>query len=343
VPVEAPLRHEPVVRGLWRAARADRLPHALLFQGPRGIGKYTAARWLTLGLFCERGVPEERAQPCGACPPCKQVLAGSHPDVFEMRPLPGEERYHLKEFVQRDGSPARTAEDFLRLRAVHGGKRVLLVREMERTSHSQDETQNALLKMLEEPGTDVIWILECSRPDALLATIRSRCVAVRFESLTADEVASVLRASGLEGAEAEALSRWSRGSPGDALALRARGAVDLRARVVAALAGEVPLAAARAVWEVAGTFEGKTPRAKDRERARCVLDLALRVVGDQVRARAGADAAQLPHGDVPCAGAGTGLEGALEVLLEARADVERNLDPGAVLDRAFCALAEAGR
>jgi hypothetical protein len=327
---------------LWRAARSNRLPHALVFQGPRGIGKFAAARWFVLGLFCERGLPEDGGAPCGACPACKQVLAGSHPDVFTIEPGPEEERYKLERFIPREGG-GRTAEDFLKLRALHGGYRVVLVREMERTRHSQNEVQNALLKMIEEPGRGAMWILECSRPEALLATVRSRCVPVNFEALSSEEVTQVLAQAGLEGEESRTLARWGRGSPGAALDLRARGASGLREQVVRALQGDAPLGAARAVWDVEGSFAGKTPRAKERERARCVLDLALRVVADQMRAGAGAPAETLAHGDLPALGTPVGRTRGLEVLLEARADVERNLDPGAVIDRAFCALGEAGR
>ena len=99
----------------------------------------------------------------------------------------------------------------------------------------------------------------------------------------------------------------------------------------------------RGVWDVEGVFEGKTPRAKERERARCVLDLALHVLADQTRRWAGVDAARLAHGDVEALGTPAGVARAIDVLLEARADIERNLDPGAVLDRAFCALGDAGR
>jgi DNA polymerase-3 subunit delta' len=58
-----PLGHEAAVRGLWRAAASGRLPHALLFLGPPGIGKFRAAHWLMLGLYCERGIPEVGAEP----------------------------------------------------------------------------------------------------------------------------------------------------------------------------------------------------------------------------------------------------------------------------------------
>ena len=78
--VEAPLlgAHEEVLEGLWRAAGAGRLPHALLFEGPQGIGKFAAARRLAQGLFC-RGGP---ARPCGRCDTCKKAASDNHLDLF---------------------------------------------------------------------------------------------------------------------------------------------------------------------------------------------------------------------------------------------------------------------
>ena len=339
---DEPLHHAERMRGLWRAAAAERLPHALLFSGPRGIGKFRSARWLARGLVCERGIPGAGAGPCGTCGPCKRVLADTHPDVFLLQVGPDEERLKLERFVPGE-SDDRTAEDFVKLRAAEGGYRVLVVREMERVSHSQNEAQNAILKMLEEPGPGFLWILETSRPESLLPTVRSRCVTVRFEGLAVDEVTRVLGDHGLEGEEALRLARWSQGSPGVALALRRRGAFELRGAIEAALSGASPRAAigaARSVWEIEAEFHGRTQRMKDRERARTVLDLALSVVADQVRLAAGADSGTVAHGDIAGAKDRAGLERALDVLFTSRSDIERNLDPAAVVDRAFSALGD---
>src|SRR5687768_8210504 len=76
-----PLRgHAKTLDQFRRALQRGRLASTFLFVGPAGIGKRTFALTLAQGLLCER-VPEERLEPCGACPSCHQVLAGSHPDV----------------------------------------------------------------------------------------------------------------------------------------------------------------------------------------------------------------------------------------------------------------------
>ncbi len=343
---------EERLRGLWRAASQGRLPHALLFHGPRGIGKFAAALLFVRGLLCARPLP---AGPCGECGPCKRMLSANHLDVFVLDVSAGgsgaeaqEERIKLDRIVRRP-APAwdgPVVEEFLALRPAEGGWRALIVRDAERLRHSQNEAQNALLKMLEEPGRSVLWILVSARPEALLATVRSRCVAVPFEALSQAQTLGVLRTHGLEGEQARQLARWSRGSPGEALALRARGALSFRPLIDALLAGRSPpLAAPRAVWEVEGEFPGRTPSARQREQARAFLDLALEVAADRLRLEAGTACAELAHGDFDDPSApgpsASALRAALEGLLQARADLERSLDAQALVDAAVLALAPA--
>ena len=73
-----PVGHGSLLEGLWSAARARRLSHALLFTGPEGVGKFLAARALAWGLLCAAGP----GRPCGRCGPCKRFAAESHADVF---------------------------------------------------------------------------------------------------------------------------------------------------------------------------------------------------------------------------------------------------------------------
>jgi len=345
-----PLGHAATVRGLWQAARAARLPHALLFSGPAGIGKYRAARWFTLGLYCERGVPSKDGAPCLACAPCKRVTSGSHLDVFavDLLETPADERpeeLKIGRFVRRERDSdwdGRTVDEFLALRAAEGGWRVVLVREMERANVA---AQNSILKMLEEPAPNVLWILECSRKNDLLPTIASRCVQVHFERLPVETVSDTLERRGVARERARALARWSRGSPGEALRALAQREWELRELLVQALRGAVPpLVSAAAVWELDGTFEGKTAKAIERARARTTLDLALGCLRDVLLAREGTPLAELSHGDLaalelPVARSGATLRAAIDGLLALRRDVESNIDPPLLLDSAFLALA----
>jgi DNA polymerase-3 subunit delta' len=344
-----PLGHAAILRGLWRAAGAERLPHALLLQGPAGIGKYLAARWLALGLLCAR--PGADGAPCASCGACKRAMGGSHGDLLfveveQEHPDVRSEQLRLARFIRRDEPfwSGPTVEDFLGHRALEGGWRVVIVRESERAN---DEAQNAMLKMLEEPPARVLWLLETSQPEALLATIKSRCVRVDFTRLSDADVERALAAQLPASERNTVLARWSRGSPGRALALAQCGGWELRALLVEVLAGRTPaLAATRALWELDGEFTGKTPKAIERQRARFALDLWLEVLRDLAALSAGAAPQGLAHGDL-----GAGLEPAtiaraartIPALLALRLDLDANIDPPATLDRAALALASGPR
>lgn len=339
--VERPRGHASTIQGLWRAAQAGRLPHALLLEGPSGVGRFVAATWLAQGLLCAGGPGE----PCGECGPCKRVSSGdwrgNHPDLYRIDPVEEDtERIKIDRIAVREGED-ESAAAFLSLRAMEGGWRIVLVRESHRMTIA---AQNALLKTLEEPTPGTLLVLETHRPEALLQTIRSRCIRVRFDRLEAADATAVLVENGLEAEEAARLARWCGGSPGDALDFSRRGGAELVAVLGDVLRGlRPPLGAAREILELDGSFRGGTPAAKERDRARTVLDLGLDLVGDVMRSRAGIPPADLAHGELartvsPERSARYGAQSA-EALLEARADIERNLAPHPVLERALLVLA----
>ena len=131
--------HDRLVADLRRAAAQGRLPHAFLFVGPEGVGKHLFARTLARALLCERP-PEAALAPCGECPSCHQVEAGTHPDVLAVaRP---EDKHEL---------PIRAIRDLghdLALKPMRGARRVAVVDDADDLS---EEASNAFLKTLEEP------------------------------------------------------------------------------------------------------------------------------------------------------------------------------------------------
>ncbi len=201
--------HDRIVATLRSKLRTGRFPHAFLFVGPEGVGKKTFARTLAQALLCERN-PEALLDPCGACPGCVWVQAGTHPDLLEVaRP---EDRQEL---------PIRVIRDLCSqfgLKPARGARKVAIVDDVDEMN---DEAANAFLKTLEEPPPGAVLILVGTSPELLLETIVSRCQVVRFEPLGEPELAGILLEQGVAGDEADAarLAALGEGSMSRALGL----------------------------------------------------------------------------------------------------------------------------
>ncbi|MEE2941158.1 MAG: hypothetical protein VX460_12280 [Planctomycetota bacterium] len=345
-----PRGHEEVVAGLAASARQGTLPHARLFTGEEGVGKYRAALWLAATLLCERG----GAAPCLECGPCLRVQRGSHADVFVVDHQAHGQNAITVDFIaaresrSREGYQGPPIEAFLALRAAEGRGKFVVVREAEAML---EEAQNAFLKTLEEPRPGVHILLECSSPGALLATVRSRVVPVRLGAPGPDACARILLEEevlgpGADRAELEALVRLAGGSPGLALRMHARAAPRMQALLGAAFCGERSRAEVAAeLFDLEGDFPGKTASAQRRTRARTILDLGLDVLADVERAAAGGDPAQLAHGAlasrIAAAPFGRSREhrrAAADGWLSAREDLNLNLSPEGLVERALASI-----
>ena len=186
---------------LMRSVQAGRIVHALLFTGPHGTGKHTAANLFAQTIFCTGA-----NKPCGVCPACKRVLAGVHPDLHRVVP----EKNAIKV------EAIRTLIDELSMRPYEGGYHVVIIESADKMNAS---AQNALLKTLESPVGDVMFFLITDVPGALLPTIVSRCQTVRMRTLNRAECEGVLVSRGLTEERAKLLSGLSQGSVGRALEL----------------------------------------------------------------------------------------------------------------------------
>ena len=165
-----------------------RLPHALLFTGAAGIGKDVFARHVAQALLCEH--PRADQRPCGQCEACHWFAQDAHPDFRLLRPDHDE--------PAADGKPAarklevikieavRHTIDFAYLSSHRGGRRVVLIDPAESMNLN---AANALLKVLEEPPADVVFLLVSDALQKLLPTLRSRC---RIFPLTAPSQAQAL-------------------------------------------------------------------------------------------------------------------------------------------------------
>jgi DNA polymerase III subunit delta' len=205
--------NQPILDSL--KARLERLPHAILLHGPRGVGKLELAETMAQLLLCEHKDP--KARPCGQCDGCRWYLAGNHPDFRRLEPeaiakLPppaDEEEGSEPAPAKRTKQPSlfitvdqvRDLAGFLNLRSHRGALRVALIHPAE--DLYQPNAANALLKSLEEPPAGAIFILVSHRPARLLPTVRSRCVAMPVAIPAREAALKWLAAQNVQNAE-----RW---------------------------------------------------------------------------------------------------------------------------------------
>ena len=157
---------------------------AVLLDGPAGIGKRTAAADLAAGLLCGK-----EDAPCGVCPSCKRAAAGSHPDLMWLTEAEAGKGVKLEQVRQL------RAQSFLR--PSEAPFKVFVIPQADRLN---PPSQNALLKVLEEPATSV-FILLCENREAMLQTVRSRCKTFRLAPLSEQDVLAALRTRSDAGAD----------------------------------------------------------------------------------------------------------------------------------------------
>jgi DNA polymerase-3 subunit delta' len=245
------LGNERIVTALRGALRSQRVPHALLFTGPRGVGKFTLARMFAQAANCER-LPDDF---CGECATCQRIaqladpqslteqglvergesadaatvervplILQSHPDVWALVPDP----------VRLKSPVARPMLRIGQLRAVQRaayfqpmGRRRVFILDGAETMHYN--VSNVFLKILEEPPGSATLILTAPSPYALLPTIVSRCLQFHFAPLLQAAVEKILKEkTDRKPAEIKLAAQLAEGSPGLALEMDVNAAADRR-------------------------------------------------------------------------------------------------------------------
>uniref|UniRef100_A0A7C3ZAQ2 DNA polymerase III subunit delta n=1 Tax=Desulfobacca acetoxidans TaxID=60893 RepID=A0A7C3ZAQ2_9BACT len=218
------LGQERVLGYLKAALGRGRLAHAYLFLGPEGVGKESVARALASALNCT--APREDRDACGACPSCKRLAAGTHPDFIVIRPTSEGRTPQIK---------IEQIREFHRLTAyppVAGGWRVALVKPAEALN---DAAANSLLKTLEEPPPQHLLILTAGVEADLFPTVVSRCQKLAFTPLPYPLITQELIRCGLSPSQAALLAALSGGSLGRALATEPEELLRQRQQVLADL------------------------------------------------------------------------------------------------------------
>jgi DNA polymerase-3 subunit delta' len=199
---------------LRRSAASGRLAHALLFVGPRGVGKGLVARTLAMTLLCER-FPASELEACGECRSCRMMLAGTHPDFLSVECPEGKSELPIELLVgSRENRGSEGLCHDLSLRPMAGGRRIAVIEDADRMSN---EGANALLKTLEEPPSYAVIILIAADASKILPTIRSRCQTVRFSPLEPAHIARLV--TELEWAEDPSQAETAAAMSGGSLAV----------------------------------------------------------------------------------------------------------------------------
>ena len=165
-----------IVKTLKNSLDNNRISHAYLFSGPRGVGKTTSARLIAKGVNClKNGIS---SSPCNECENCREVDNGSFIDLIE-----------IDAASNRGIDEIRELKDKINYQPSKGRKKIYIIDEVHMLTK---EAFNALLKTLEEPPEHVIFILATTEPDKILPTIISRCQRYDFQSLTYAEITNKL-------------------------------------------------------------------------------------------------------------------------------------------------------
>ena len=250
--------HHDVWHGLQE--QRQRLPHALLLVGQRGLGKFELARAFAAGLLCEKQIPSGEA--CGHCMPCNWFAQGNHPDFRLLQPDALTEDVDSEEGKKKASQQitidqVRELDDFFNVGTHRDGLRVVLINPTEAMNRN---AANAILKTLEEPSASTLFLLVSNEPLKLLPTIRSRCQVVPVALPRTKSAEQYLSDSGVSDA-----ARWlalAGGSPGLAMELAGLGQggwLEVLVKKLSVQRGPDPISSAAELEKLVKDSKGKLP------------------------------------------------------------------------------------
>lgn len=227
--------HSSVISSLRSIVDSNQIPHAILISGPRGIGKMRLARAFANYIYCQ---DRRNGDSCGACPACLQNDHHNNPDLHFVFPRTGASSKSTEMFIPQwnefiDSNSFMPAEEWAK--AIEAGNTLPAIYRSDATEISrtaalssfayryktyivwlpermQPACANALLKLLEEPYPDTIFILVSNEPDQILPTIFSRTQRFNLKPLSNPDVASILQKKGISAQEATEVALLAEGN-----------------------------------------------------------------------------------------------------------------------------------
>jgi DNA polymerase-3 subunit delta' len=275
------LGHDPALNILRGAL--SRPAQAYLFIGPDAVGKRTCGLWLARLLLCDTA----HDGPCGRCSACHKVLAGSHPDIVFISPPEKKQSIGVEQ--------VRSLQQSARFAPIEGRHKIFVLAQAERLT---EQAANCLLKSLEEPQPNRVFILCAPSQAALLPTVVSRCQVIRLSPVPGAALAGWLVENGVERDRAALAATLSEGRPGQALRLARDNKVWEYRETVLGYAERLATADGHDVMEMAEKLEPNRGGTDDKRQA---IERALEMFGGWFRdvscLKAGVDEAQLINRD----------------------------------------------
>lgn len=259
------LGNDGVKRALNTAFSSRRFPHALILQGEKGCGKRTLAKLLAKALVCRN---REQA-PCGVCPSCVRAAAGSHPDI-RVEEGSGATRSLTVDTVKSIISDCyrKPEEAEVSVYLLFVGSRML------------EPAQNKLLKVIEEPPANTVFVLVCETAEQLLPTIRSRAQSFKLRPPPIEEAAALVsQRTGMEPQEARELAVLCGGNIGHMLEEAEGGDAAAALRIACDIAQGMTASGGHAILKAAAAMQ------KDRHLCREVLSRLSMIFRDALLCR----------------------------------------------------------
>lgn len=270
MPTAMPIHPWNETKAATLASNLRHLPHAQLFDGPKGLGKNVFATWLAQLLLCEH--PAKEGHYCGNCQGCRLLAAGTHPDLHVIQPeaiyktsstllsvyaaryAPPEKSKDSKDSSVIRIDQVRSLIESAQTRPQIGTCKVVILSPADLLNVN---AANSLLKLLEEPPPDSYLILVADRPARLPATIRSRCTRLEFHTPSMNDALTWLQSRKLSGDNARLLLQLASGAPLTAFALAESNFLEQRAVMLDGMeklaAGQTDPMACASQWKSLGT------------------------------------------------------------------------------------------